>query len=989
MNQRKVVLRLLKSASVLAVIPATGLLVTPAFAQSEPTTANGSVQASTDATGTDIVVTGTRIRGVAPVGSSVIQLDQKSMEKTGQLSTADILARVPAVLTLGSGNSYAGGSSQNADLNALSFNKSPNLRGFGPQATLSLVNGHRVPYDGANMNTFDGDNLPVQMLQRVDIVADGGSALYGADAITGTVNYVMRAPFTGAEVYGEYGHADGQDSYQVTGIAGYDWGSGGIVVSYQHAYSDRLKASSRPNLYNDDFSAYGGPASSVFSSPGNIVYNGQTYAIPTGQNGTNLTLAQIGAAGTANRQNIWEGYDSIPQFTRDEFAANFKQKLGDHIELYADGFYSNRDFDIKLYGNAPNNRNTLTIPNSNYYSPCNHSLVGAPADLLAACATGSLTVDYNNVNDAGPADRNGFTRTWSATAGVKVDLFGDWKANAYASAGKNIARSINTLYFGNSLGSLAALGGTTATTAFNPFCDGTAYDCGNGQFADAIVKPAGFPAGNTLDINTTFENQDYSVGADGSLFTLPGGNVKLAIGYEHQDLKFINANNFATTIDTRHINSGYGELYIPLVGSGNSMPGVEKLELTGAVRLDQYSDVGRTINPKVGLNWSPTNWLKLRGSYGTSFRAPGLVDNDPNSQAGYLPNYYSGSVINSSLCPTCASNPNIAIYQALGGAAGNLKPESSTSWSLGFEIAPPSSGVNVSLTYWNVNYTGQVSFPVYSVGAYQAINQGYYDSQIIYNPTYFPGKAASNPVAFFGPYPADPANASCAAVIGKAVTTQALFDSMINCINSGGTPPVLGAGTTHNNVVSVNNGHRINAGTTHGQGLDLSASYDWNSGANSWHLGFTGAYTLKWVVSPIPGAPAIDQVNTLNNPLRFRGRADASWSRDVGPGNLTLAGYLNYSNAYTIPQALLPVGVSSQYTHINSYTTVDLALHYDFGDRTDSLLKGFSLTLSAQNVFNAQPPFVINTSSTASIRFDPANASPVGRVLTVQVAKKF
>ena len=238
-------------------------------------------------------------------------------------------------------------------------------------------------------------------------------------------------------------------------------------------------------------------------------------------------------------------------------------------------------------------------------------------------------------------------------------------------------------------------------------------------------------------------------------------------------------------------------------------------------------------------------------------------------------------------------------------------------------------------------------------------------------------------------YPADPANASCAAVIGKAVTTQALFDSMINCINSGGTPPVLGAGTTPNNVVSVNNGHRINAGTTHGQGLDLSASYDWNSGANSWHLGFTGAYTLKWVVSPIPGAPAIDQVNTLNNPLRFRGRADASWSRDVGPGNLTLAGYLNYSNAYTIPQALLPVGVSSQYTHINSYTTVDLALHYDFGDRTDSLLKGFSLTLSAQNVFNAQPPFVINTSSTASIRFDPANASPVGRVLTVQVAKKF
>ena len=91
------------------------------------------------------------------------------------------------------------------------------------------------------------------------------------------------------------------------------------------------------------------------------------------------------------------------------------------------------------------------------------------------------------------------------------------------------------------------------------------------------MGPAGFPAGNTLNINTTFENQDYSIGADGTLFTLPGGNVKLAIGYEHQDLKFINANNFATTINKRHINSGYTELYVPLVGAGNAMPGVEKL----------------------------------------------------------------------------------------------------------------------------------------------------------------------------------------------------------------------------------------------------------------------------------------------------------------------------------------------------------------------------------------------------------------------------
>ena len=1001
MHHRRLASVLLRGSACVLISTATGFAATAAHAQDQTAT-SGSVEgaptpAATDASATgpadqaEIVVTGTRIRGVAPVGSDLLQLDSAALEKTGQLSTADILAKVPAVLTLGSGNTYSGGSSQNADLNAYSFNKSPNLRGFGPQATLSLVNGHRVPYDGANMNTFDGDNIPVQMLQRIDIVADGGSANYGADAITGTVNYIMRAPFTGLEAYGQYSLADGQDSYQGTVVGGYDWGSGGIVVAYQYSHSDRLKASSRPNLYNDDFTQYGGPASSYYSSPGTILYNGQTYAIPAGQDGTNLTLAQIGAAGTANTENIWTGYDAIPAFKRNNVAANFRQDVTDGISIYADGFYSDRDFNLALYSSSLNDRALVTIPNSNYYSPCNHDLTGAPADLLAACQTGSLTVAYNNVYEAGPAIRNGYTRTWDATIGTEVALFGDWKANVYASFGRNDAKSTNTLYLGNSLTTLPALAGTTADSAFNAFCDASAGLCNNGQFNDAIVNAAGFPLGNSLGIHTTFDNQDYAANVDGSLFSLPGGNVRLAVGGEHQDLKFVNANNFATTTDKRHINSVYGELFVPIVGAGNAMPGIQSLEFDGALRLDDYNDVGSTVNPKIGINWSPTDWLKLRGSYGTSFRAPGLVDNDPNSQAGNLPVYFDGSVIDASICPTCAADHNIGIYQSAGGAAGNLKPEQSTSWSFGFEIAPPHSGVRLSATYWNVNYTGQVSFPVYSVGAYQAINQGYYDSEIIYNPAFFPSKAANNPEAFFGPYPYNPNNASCAAVAGKAVTTQVLFDQLVNCINTGGSSPVLGPTNTQvgADVVAINNAHRINAGTTHGDGIDISASYDWTTGGGDWHVGAIGSYVRSWKVAPIATAPVIDEVNHFNYPLRFRGRADASWSGNAGPGDLTLAAYLNYSNSYTIDAALLPVGVSDKYTHIDSYTTVDLAIHYELGDGAGSLLKGLGFTISAQNVFDTDPPLVINTSSSSSIQFDPANASALGRVVTFEVSKKF
>jgi len=941
-------------------------------------------QANASAPNADIVVTGTRIRGVAPVGSAVLQLDRQDLAKTGQLSTADILNTVPSVLSLGTGNSYSGGSIQGtADLNALAFNKSPNLRGFGPQATLSLVNGHRVPYDGANMNTFDGDNIPTQMLQRVEIVADGTSPIYGADAIAGTVNYVLRAPFTGLETYAQYGGAKGQDTYQLTAVGGYDWGSGGLVVAYQHSYADRLRASSRPSLYNDDFTAYGGPPSGTMANPGNIIVDGVSYAIPGGQDGTDLTLAQIGAAGTANRQNIWTGYDAMPHSKRDQVAVNFTQKVGDWLEIYGDGFYSNRDYDIALFSVAPNNFATITVPNSNYYSPCNGPMAGAAPALVAACETGALTVDYNTVNDIGAGIREGYTRTRSETIGARISLFGDWKANVYATDARHHEKSSNSIYFGNNLATLPALGGTTADTAFNPFCDGRVFDCGNGQFTDAI-------AGTPFVVENVYKMRDYAVNVDGSLVHLPGGNARVALGAEHYRGTFVNGNSFATTVNKRRINSGFVELYVPIFGADNEQPGLHRLELTVAGRIDDYNDVGQTKNPKVGLNWAPVDGLKFHGSYGTSFRAPGLADNDPNTQAGVFPRLFDGSVISSDLCPSCAGTPGgIAIYQSLGGAARDLKPEKSRSWSLGVDYAPPASGFNASVTYWNVRYTNQVNTPVYNVGAYQSINQQVYNDQIIYNPAYFANLAANNPVAFFGNFPYDQGNANCSAVAGQRVTSQALFNQLVQCINANGTSPVLGAPAPVGNVVAITNGHRLNSGSTQGDGFDISANYTWRDSLGTWRVGALAEYVRRWKVSPIQGAPVVDEVNRFGYPLRFKARLEGGWSGDVGAGTLSGNLFLNYANKYRIDQNLLPTGMSSRYTHIDDYATVDLSLSYAFSDTAGALLRGFSLTVSAQNLFDTLPPLVINTGATASLKFDSSNGSPLGRVVQVQLAKRF
>jgi iron complex outermembrane receptor protein len=175
------------------------------------------------------------------------------------------------------------------------------------------------------MNAFDGDNISSQMLQRVEVVADGTSPIYGADAIAGTVNYVLRSPFAGLEAYAQYGNTKGQDSWQGTAVGGYDWDSGGIIVSYQRTGLNRLRASARPSLYNDDYTRFGGRPSTDRSNPGNILINGIAYPIPAGQNGTALTLAQTGPAGSANRQNAFEGHDAVPKSSHDQLVSNFEQ----------------------------------------------------------------------------------------------------------------------------------------------------------------------------------------------------------------------------------------------------------------------------------------------------------------------------------------------------------------------------------------------------------------------------------------------------------------------------------------------------------------------------------------------------------------------------------------------------------------------------------------------------------------------------------------
>ncbi|MBT2134674.1 TonB-dependent receptor [Croceibacterium sp. LX-88] len=981
-------------------------LAQPANAQNAPAVDGSDARAeseaetarSTASTGSEntIVVTGTRIAGEAPVGTALVQLDEKDIQSTGLTSTADILNTVPSILKLGGGDNYAGGQAQQANtINSFSFNKSPNIRGLGVGATLSLVNGHRVPYEGGNMNSFDGDNFPPQMIERIDVVQDGGSALYGADAIAGTVNYILRRPEDTLEAYAGYRKNDGQESWYVTGIAGVRWdeggsAEGGFIASFQHSDQDAFEASARPDLYNDDLSPYGGPPSSLYSAPGNVFVNGAYYGIPFGQDGTALTLSDLTAS--PNYFNTWTGIEVIPEVEADRASINFEQNITDWLRVFGDALYVRREFAINGPNSSTSNRVTNfgqlpRIPNSNPFSPCNPShypggVVTGPADLVAACATGAIGVAYSTVYDIGPPSRTGTTETWTYGGGFDITLPYDWSIKLSAFAGTHDAPSITT-----------QTGGAPAPdfSTFNFFCDPTAFECTDRATAASILARA-----TNLINRTKYEMQVYSASADGPLFSLPAGEVKLAVGVEQYEGSLLNQNNFGgNNFNPRSITSAFGELLVPVVSPDADLPGIYELTVNGSLRYDDYSDAGSTTNPRIGVNWWPIEDLKLFGSWGTSFRAPGLADNDPFSQTGVIPIMVSGTQIKSDVCAACQSVPFGAIYQPIGGANRDLEPETSETYALGADWTPASvPGLVVSAKYWWISYEGQVSTPAFNVGSVNAINQQIYNSQIIYNPALFPELAANNPVAFFGNFPTIKAdNPACAAVLGQQVTTQALYDSMIACYNTGGeTGGLFGPPTPASNVLALVSGRRINAGKTVGDGFDFNLGYTFDSDVGTWNLGAVATYTLGWKVSPLPGAPLVEEVNQLGFPLTFQARGQVGWERDFAIGRVFANAFVNFRNAYEIDPDQLPIGVDERYSKIDSYTTFDLTLGFDTGDDRGSwLTDNFTVILSIQNLFDADPPLVVNQAGLAgtAIRFDPTYGSPLGRVFQLQVGKRF
>jgi iron complex outermembrane receptor protein len=854
---------------------------------------------------TEVVVTGSRIHGSDPVGSNVIGMDRDDIDSAAGLTVDRMVKELPQVLDLGVSESSRG---QAGGAGNIVFGNTINLRGLGPYATLILVDGHRTI---SNSRSVDPSIIPALGLQRVEILADGSSAVYGSDAVAGVVNLIPRRNLDGIDTSLRYGTADSFHEYQAGIAGGKVWNSGQVMVAYEHSYRSALNGDDRDFFTSDQRDSGGGDYRTTRCSPGTITVGAQSFAIPAG-GVTSATASQL-TAGSANRCDVLIGQDLLPMQKYDSMSTTFTQGITDWMDVFADGFFSRRSYSrTPGYATA-----SLTVPNTNAW------FVQPPGTTAT-----STTIAYNFMGDLPRDVQTGKAQNWEITPGLRFKLPHDIRAEVLFTYGRGDDEA-NT-YRGVNNGALnAALASNNPATAFDPY--------GLHRTSPDVLAAIS----NQIFLAPTLNKfRGAEVRFDGRIVTLASGDLRFAAGYERQemDVQLGSARGNPTNPIVyrrffRNVDSAYTEFYIPVVGNSMSVPGIKKLELTAAVRQDKYTIIGNTTNPKFGLNWVPVDSLKVRASYGTSFRAPLISEIYGNSRGLFGQNYQNP-----------AGGAQILGF-ALSGQNLDLKPEKARTWTAGVDWTP-AEDTKVALTYFNIKYENQVTNYLSNLSVL-TLESDFAGTGVILR----------------------------GAEAGARVQTE-------NVTN--GVPLLAGSfpGGNPANAVLFVDGRNRNLGTSLMDGIDFQYQQRWQTTKEgAFKINLDGTYLTKFDAAVTSQGRRVDRLNTIYNPLKFRARGSLTWDYGTVSSRMTI----NYVNSYD-NNNVTPI------QKVGTYTPIDLAvtLHGDDVSWLGAFGKGFSVGLEATNVFDKKPPYVnVGQSGNGGGGFDPTAASPIGRLIGVRVQKNW
>ncbi|MCK5908941.1 MAG: TonB-dependent receptor [Caulobacter sp.] len=816
---------------------------------------HASAQATDDASDNTleaVVVTGSSIRGVPPVGSNLIGVSRDDIKTIGATTTPDLLASVPQL------NSFNTAPRAN---NGGAGSFAPGLRSLPATATLPLLNGHRVVAGGANETNPDFPFLPDLAIERVEIVADGASSIYGSDAIAGVVNFITRKRYSGLEMSARYGAADDYHTASISGLAGRDWGSGSILAAYQYTENGNVAGADR-DYRKVDFRGFGGVDTRGSSCPApNVVIGGVVYGAP------GLT------PNSTNYCDVGGPVDLVPASRLHSGFASARQEIGERVTLWGELLYSDRKDTVQAA--IPAQTVTMTAANPFFK---------APPGTTATAATIFFRPD--NLVGADHFDQTYRVKAGNSSAGADFSLPKDFKLSAYGTY--DWAKHVAHQPMINPAALAAAAAGTTTATALDPFGQGT---------SPSVVS-------NITNYSTSVSIQQRTklaaVKLDGALLDLPGGELKVATGAEYrretfQQRGFVGATPVPENLG-RNIKSIYGELFVPIFGDANATRFMRRLSLSVSGRYDKYSDFGSTSNPKVGVNWDPVEGLTLRGTYGRSFRAPGLRDVGATVGAYYYDATTAGVLARD---PTRGAAQVNTVF--LLGGNKNLQPEKARTYSFGFDFAPASlPGFRTSATIYDINFTDVIGTPPTSL--------------VFTDPT-FASVVYRNPSA---------AQLSSLLALGVPVTLP--------------TPlPAIG------NALDLRRG---NFGVRKTRGLDFDVNYRRATSFGSVFGGVAGNYIFKFDTQLSPTAPVSDALK-LGVP-----KATVRTTSGLTAGSVMAVAFVNYRDGVTNNYAT-PTGTGVY--EAKAYTTVDLRISTTLPDT--GLIKGSEVSLQVNDLFDKTPPF--------------------------------
>ncbi len=857
-------------------------------------------------------VTGSNIKRVDSETAAPIQtITREDIQQSGLQTIQDVVRQITANNNGGIAPSFTNGFSASG--------AGVSLRGLGPNNTLVLVNGRRMANfglaDDGHASYVDLSQIPFDAVERIEILKDGASAIYGSDAVAGVVNVILRQQFTGVTVMGSGGTNYNGEGNQwraaiTAGIGDLTKDRYNAFISLDYQKQEAIMSNTlRDYMGSNDLRSMGGydqrggvpatinPHTGSSNSPiGNV--RPVNAANPNGAAGAYMQLPGT-CPGPVSPEGycIWDPKDWVP-LQPDIERFNVYGRGAFNFNSTTQGYAELSFFQVKTSSTF-----TPYGARANWYDPSTNAIqssvnialpVGHPDNPYSANnqVARLYYVDYNMGGRNSDVESN----TQRYLAGVKGSNWGwDWDmAGLYIKTDTDVTR-MNYVSYDRYQQALAG------TSPYGYYRIGTAGSLNNPEIYDWLAP-------NRVQ-KIKSENTNFDAKASRDLMKLDGGQLALAVGYEFRREELNNPGTpgtdtgnviglgYSAAFGSRNINAVYAELYAPVL---------KNLELTAAVRFDDYSDVGNTVNPKIGAKWTVIPQLVLRGTYATAFRAPGLYETSTaNAAAGF-------TVAQDPIrCPITGAAADCN-GQVLGINTGNpfIKPEKSDTWTVGL-IAEPFPGLSGTLDYWNIETKDQIT-----IGSVQAV---------LNSPGSFP-----------------------AATIGR---------------DSNNLPGIPNSGT----VLYVSTPYQ-NANTVKTDGIDLDIIGRYNAPNNwgtftaefQWTHIFNYSQVLAGTEYKYAGTNGNYDVSSAQGTPRDRWNLILGWAR--GPWNVTgtvrfVSGYdeLAWENTEATPVSqpddCLWIWSDNQTScSVDSFTTFDLSASYKG-------FKNWEIFGSVVNVFNEKAPF--------------------------------